>query len=146
MLFALVCAIGSAFAFGGLLSLPIGTEPWRAAVLGLAIIVSGFAMIEGGWLWIQREVDLSAETIVVRRWSEVLRALPGSAIPLGEGTHVSITLESVRSLRVERDGVKEVVLTLGYWEPRRVRELIEALRAKGVPFTQYWDGEYPPAT
>ena len=146
MLFALVGLVGSAFAISGLLTLPIGTEPWRAGLLGLAIIVSGFAIIVGGWLWIQREVAVSDDTIVLRRWIEVLRAAPGSAIPLGEDIRVSITLENVRSLRIERDGVREAVLTLGYWEPPRVRELIDALRARGIPFDQYWDGEYPPAT
>ena len=76
----------------------------------------------------------------------MLRAAPGRAIPLAEDVRVSITLENIRSLRIERNGVRETVLTLGYWEPPRVRELIDALRASGIPFDQYWDGEYPPAT
>jgi hypothetical protein len=42
----------------------------------------------------------------------------------------------VRSLGIERNGVIEARLTLGYWEPKRIRELIDALRAHGVEFGQ----------
>ena len=52
MIFALVGAVGTVFAIRGILTLPIGSEPWQTGVLALAIIVSGFAFIEGGWLWI----------------------------------------------------------------------------------------------
>lgn len=37
-------------------------------------------------------------------------------------------------------------LTLGYWAPKRVRELIDALGANGVELDGYWEGEYPPGT
>ena len=54
------------------------------------------------------------------------------------------SLENVRSPRIERNGVTEAVPTLGYWELPQIRELIDALRANGVPLAQYWEGEYPP--
>lgn len=144
ILFAVVGVIGSVFAIGGMVSLPVGSEPWLAGALGQLILLGGFAIIEGGWLWIQREVVISQDGIVIRRWIEAIRGQPGRAIPLGDEIHASITLENVRSLRIERKGTTEAVLTLGYWEPSHVRKLVDALRANGVPLTQYWVGSYPP--
>lgn len=144
VLFAVACVVGSAFAIRGLLTLPIGTEPWLVAAVAQLIILGGFAFIELGWLWIQREVDISDGSIVVRRWIEVVRGRPGRAIPLGDRTRTSITLENVCSFQVEHDSVVEARITLGYWELHRIRELVDALRANRVPLAQYWDGEYPP--
>lgn len=144
ILFAVVCVVGIVIAIVRGLDYRIGTDPWWASVLLLAIVLVGFAFIEGGWLWIQREVTVADGRIVVRRWLGALRGQSGRAIPLEDGTRVSITLENLRSLRIERNGVTEAVLTLGYWEPSHVRNLIDALRANGVPFAQYWVGAYPP--
>jgi len=144
ILFAVVCAVGSAFTIRGLITLPIGTEPWLVGALAQLIILVGFVFIELGWLWIQREVTISDGRVVVRRWLDAVRGRPGREIPLGPGVRTSITLENVRSLRIERDGETETVLTLGYWERSSVRDLIDGLRATEVPFAQYWIGEYPP--
>lgn len=146
ILFLLVCLVGIAFAGGGIVTLEAGTEPWWAGVLGLGIIVGGGILLIGGWLWIQREVVFSDGAVIVRRWLDVLAGRPGRVIRLGDGTRVSITLENIQSLRIERDGVLEASLTLGYWEPNNVRHLVEALRANRVPFGQHWKGEYPPGT
>jgi hypothetical protein len=146
VLFAFVCVVGTVLALGRSLSYRIGTDPWWASVLAVAIVVVGFVSIVGGWLWIQREVAFADGTIVVRRWIDALRGRPGQAIPVGDETRVAITLENVRSLRIERNGRPEAVLTLGYWEPGRIRELVDAMRAHRIPFAQYWDGEYPPGT
>jgi hypothetical protein len=142
--FAVVGAVGSAFTIRGLITLPIGTEPWLAAALGLLIILAGLVFIELGWLWIQREITIADGRMVVRRWIDAVRGRPGREIPLGPGVRTSITLENVRSLRIERNDVTEAVLTLGYWERSSVRDLIDGLRANGVPFVQYWTGAYPP--
>ena len=144
VLFTLVCVVGSAFAIRGLLTLPIGTEQWLVGAMALLIVLGGFAFIVGGWLWIQREVAVADGRIVVRRWIEVIRSRPGRVIPLADGTRTSITLENVATFQVERNGVIEAHLTLGYWELPRIRELIDVLRANGVPLAQYWEGEYPP--
>lgn len=144
VLFALVCAVGLFFVIGGLVTLPIGTEPWLVGGAGLLMIPGGLAFIMGGWLWIQREVTFSDGTIVVRRWIEAMRGKPGRTLPLDDDTRISITLENIQSLRIERNGKAEAVMTLGYWEPPRIRQLIDALRAHGIPFAQYWVGEYPP--
>lgn len=143
VLLALLCVVGSVFAIRGLVTLPIGTEPWLVGAMAQAIIVAGLAFIIGGWLWIQREVAFADGSIVVRRWIEAIRSRPGRQIPLGDDTRISITLENIQSLRVERGGKAEAVMTLGYWEPDRIRQLIDALRANGVPFAQHWDGDYP---
>ena len=144
VLFALVCVVGIALAVGRGLGYRIGTDPWWAAVLGAVILVASFAFIDGGWLWIQREVTFSNGTIVVRRWIEAMRGKPGRTMPLDDDTRISITLENIQTLRIERNGKAEVVMTLGYWEPPRIRQLIDALRAHRVPFAQHWEGEYPP--
>lgn len=144
ILLALISAVGLFFVIRGLVTLPIGTEPWRVGVWGLLIVVGGLVFIEGGWLWIQREVTFSDGTIVVRRWIEAIRGKPGRALPLDDDTRISITLENIQSLRIERNGKAEAVMTLGYWEPHRIRQLIDALRAHAVPFAQHWDGDYPP--
>jgi hypothetical protein len=47
-------------------------------------------------------------------------------------------------LRIERGAEAVLNLTLAYWERRQVRDLIDTLRANGVPLAQYWDGAYPP--
>lgn len=80
VLFALVCAVGLFFVIGGLVTLPIGTEPWLVGGAGLLMIPGGLAFIMGGWLWIQREVTFSDGTIVVRRWIEAMRGKPGRAL------------------------------------------------------------------
>lgn len=144
VLFAALCALGSAFALGGLLSLEVGSEPWLAGVLGLVIILAGFLVIEIGWLWIQREIRLAEDAIVVRRWIEVLTGREGRRIPIDAGTRISITLENLRSIRIERNGESEGVVTLGYWEQRQVRKLVDALRDLGALHAKYWKGEYPP--
>lgn len=142
LLFAAVCAFGTITIFGGLITLPFGSEPWLAGLFGLAIILPGFLIIELGWLWIQREVTFSDDHIVIRRWLDAIRGGHGHRISM-DGTRASITLDNVRSLRIERDDAK-VELTLGYWEPGSVRKLIDELRSRGVPFTHYWIGTYPP--
>lgn len=144
VLFVLMCVVGIVLAVQKFQEFRIGTDPWWAAVLLVVIVLASFAFIIGGWLWIQREVAFSEGQIVVRRWTEAIRGRPGRVIPLGDETRTSITLENVRSLRIERNGATEAVLTLGYWELPQIRELIDALRANGVPYSQYWDGEYPP--
>jgi hypothetical protein len=45
---------------------------------------------------------------------------------------------------IERDGRVEALMTLGYWEPKRIRELVDALRAHAVELDQSWVGDYPP--
>ena len=144
ILFAVVGAVGSAFTVRGLITLPVGTEPWWVGALGQLIILAGLVFIVGGWLWIQREVTISDGRMVIRRWIDAVRGQPGREIPLGPGVRTSITLENVRSLRIDRDGVREAVLTLGYWERSSVRDLIDGLRANDIPFGQYWIGAYPP--
>jgi hypothetical protein len=79
-------------------------------------------------------------------WIEVLRGHPGRTYPLDGRTTTAINLENVRSLFISRDGEVVNRLTLGYWRPRQVRELIDALRAHGVELDGNWDGEYPPWT
>lgn len=144
VLFALLGIVGIVLAVQKFQEFRMGTDPWWASVLLVVIVLASFAFIIGGWLWIQREVAIGDGRIVVRRWIDVISGRPGRAIPLGAETRTSITLENVRSLRIERNGLTEAVLTLGYWEPHRIRELIDALRANGVPYSQYWDGVYPP--
>ena len=142
--FAFICVWGVALAVRGLTQARLGSEPWWVGVALLAIVLPAFAFIDGGWLWIQREIDFSDGTIVVRRWIEVLAGRAGRAIPIDRETRSSITLENVRSLRIERLGRTETRLTLGYWEPRRIRALVDALQTHGVRLDQYWIGVYPP--
>jgi hypothetical protein len=127
-----------------MLQVRIGTEPWWVGVLLMALLVPAFAFIEGGWLWVQRELAFSDGTIVVRRWVEVLRGSPGRVIPINPQTRASIVPKNGRSLLIEGDGRVEALLTLGYWERKRIRELIDALRAHGVELDHSWVGEYPP--
>ena len=124
--------------------MPIGSEPWLVGGMGQLLLVGTLLFIDGGWLWIQREVTIADGTIVVRRWIEAIRGKPGRALPLDDDTRISITLENILSLRIERHGKTEAVMTLGYWEPLHIRRLIDALRANGVPYSQYWEGVYPP--
>lgn len=142
--FAVICVLGIVLAVQKFAEFRIGTNPWWAAVLLLILVAFGFAFIVGGWLWIQREVAIADGTIVVRRWIEFLRGRPGRAIPIGPGTRIFVTRENVRTLLIESNGVTEARLTLGYWEPRTTRELIDRLRASRVEFAQYWEGDYPP--
>ena len=137
VLFALVCLIGSFFAIRGLVTMPVGTEPWLVGAMLQLMIVGGLAFIDGGWMWIQREVTFTDGTIVARRWIEAIRGQPGRILPLDDDIRISITLENIQSLRIERNGKAEAVMTLGYWEPPRIRQLIDALRAHRVPFAQY---------
>lgn len=113
----------------------VGSGPWSVGAMAVVLLLGAFGFILGGWLWIQREVDISDGTIVVRRWIDILRGRPGIAIPVDPATRTSITSENVRSLRIERNGVAEARLTLGYWEPKRIDELTDALRAHGVEFS-----------
>lgn len=144
VLFALIGVFGIGLAVLKFQEFVAGTDPWWAAALLLVIVLVGLAFIEGGWLWIQREVTFSDGTIVVRRWIEAIRGKPGHTLPLADDIRISITLENIQSLRIERNGKAEAVMTLGYWEPPRIRQLIDALRAHGIPFAQYWVGDYPP--
>jgi len=115
------------------------------SLLAIAMLIPALVFIEGGWLWIQRELTFSDGRIVVRRWVEVLRDRPGHVIPIDPRTRVSIVPRNGRSLLIERDGRVEALLTLGYWEPKRIRELVDALRAHAVELDQSWVGAYPPA-
>jgi hypothetical protein len=142
--FAVLCAFGIVVAVRGMLQARIGTEPWWVGVMLIAILVPAFVFIDGGWLWVQRELTFSDGTIVVQRWSEVLRGRPGRVIPVDRGTRASIIPRTGRSLRIEHDGRLAALLTLGYWEPKRIRELVDALRAHAVQLDQSWDGDYPP--
>ncbi len=141
-----ICVVGVAVAVRGMLSLRVGTEQWWTAVLALLIIIPGFTIIISGWLYIQREVVFGADSIVVRRWLDILAGRPGRTLPLDDGTRAAITLDNVRSLRLEHAGVPPIQLTLGYWIPRRIARLVEVLHARGIPLAQYWEGFYPPGT
>ena len=143
--FAVVCAFGGLVAVRGMLQLRIGTEPWWVSLLAIAMLIPALVFIEGGWLWIQRELTFSDGRIVVRRWVEVLRDRPGHVIPIDPRTRVSIAPRNGRSLLIKRDGRVEALLTVGYWEPKRIRELVDALRAHAVELDQSWVGAYPPA-
>jgi hypothetical protein len=142
--FAVLCAFGMVVAVRGMLQEPIGTEPWWVGVALIAMLVPAFVLIDGGWLWVQRELVFSDGTIIVRRWLEVIRGRPGRVIPVDARTRASLVPRNGRSLRIERDGRIAALLTLGYWEPKRIRELVDALRAYAVQLDQSWDGEYPP--
>jgi hypothetical protein len=142
--FALICVFGVVLAVPKFGEFRMGTDPWWAAVLTLIIVALGSAFILGGWLWIQREVAITGGTIVVRRWIEFLRGRHGQVIPIGPGTRISVTSENVRTLLIKSNGATQVRLTLGYWEPRTTRQLIDALRANHLEFAQYWQGDYPP--
>jgi hypothetical protein len=73
---AVVCIFGIALAVRGLLTVRIGNGPWSVGAMALFILIVAFAFIEVGWLWIQREVDISDGAILVRRWIEILRGRP----------------------------------------------------------------------
>jgi hypothetical protein len=146
VVFVGVCLIGAGYSVQSLLTMEPGTEQWQVGILGLAIFAAGFAFIDGGWLYIQREVDFGPEGITVRRWIEVLFDRPGHTLPLDGRTRAALTLKNLRSLVLSRDGIVVNRITLGYWAPRHVRELIDGLRTSHVELDQYWDGEYPPWT
>jgi hypothetical protein len=142
--FIVLCAYGAFVAVRGMLQVRIGTEPWWVGVLLMALLVPAFVFIEGGWLWVQRELVFSEGAIVVRRWVDVLRDRPGRVITIDPWTRASIVPKNGRSLLIEGDGRVEALLTLGYWERKRIRELIDALRAHGIELDHSWVGEYPP--
>jgi hypothetical protein len=130
--FAGIVVFGVAIVIKGLLTLRVGTEPWWTGFLGLAIILPGLVFIDGGWLWIQREVAFTGDRVVVRRWSEVLRRRPGIVIPLDGRVAAYTSPRNIRSLRIDHDGRPMVVFTLGYWDPRRVDQLLAAFSAHGI--------------
>lgn len=141
-----ICAFGVLIVVRGMLSLPVGNEPWWTGVFGLFIIVPAFVFIIGGWLWVQRELTFEPDAILVRRWLEVLTGRTGRVMPLDAGTRTAIVLENVRSLRIEHDGYARIQLTLGYWDLRQIRRLVEVIRARNLPLDQYWVGDLPPGT
>ncbi len=144
--FSIICVLGVVAAVRGMTSLPLGSEQWWVGFLGLAVLIPAFAFIIGGWLHVQREVAFESDAIRVRRWREILAGRPGRVMPLDAGTRAAITLENIRSLRLEHEGVAPIGLTLGYWELRSIRQLVEVLRGRGIPLAQYWAGVYPPGT
>lgn len=140
--FAAVCIVGVGIVVRGLMTLRFGTEQWWTGVVGLAVILPAFAFIEGGWMWIQREVAFSGGAIVIRRWIEVLLNRPGHVVPLDGRVHATTTKQNIRSLRIEHDGRLEVRFTLGYWEPSRVQELFDTFSANGVAVSQHGPDDY----
>ena len=112
---------------------PVGGDPWWTGVLLLLSVIGAFTFIIGGWLAIQREVDFGPARIVVRRWLDVLTGRPGRVIPVDASTRAAIVLESVRSLRLEHPDVPVVTMTLGYWDLRVIRQLVEVLHARRIP-------------
>ena len=141
-----VCALGTILALRVMLSMHVGSDPWWAGAFLLLVVIGGFTFIIGGWLAIQREVDFGPDQIVVRRWLEVLAGRPGRVIPFDGATRSAIILKNIRSLRLEHPDVTPVTMTLGYWDLRVIRQLVEVLHARGVRLDQYWDGVYPPGT
>ena len=39
-----------------------------------------------------------------------------------------------------------MTMTLGYWDLRAIRHLVEVIHQRGIPLEQYWEGLYPPGT
>ncbi len=146
ILFVVVCVAGVVVAVRGMATLRVGTEQWWVGFLVVVMAAFAFLFIDGGWLYIQRELTFSDDTVVVRRWIEVLLQRPGVVLALDGRTQAEFTLENIASLRLTRDGVPVTRLTLGYWPRPRIRELFVELRARGVAIKQYWVGEYPPNT
>lgn len=144
--FAGVCFVGVAYSLPLLLSMRYGSQPWQVGLLLLVTVLAGFAFIVGGWLAIQREVDFVDGQMTIRRWIEVVSGRPGETYPLDGRTTAAIVLQNVRSLFISRDGVVVNKLTLGYWQARPIRDLVDALRANDVALDGYWEGEYPPGT
>jgi hypothetical protein len=133
---AVMALIGVAAAIRGLATLRFGSEPWWVGVLGLAVIIPGLLALEGGWLWIQREVAFTTHDLTVRRWTEVLRGRPGRAFVIEPGLRVAVTHENILTVSIERDGQVGVKFTLGYWEHSRIEALLDACDASGIVVTR----------
>ena len=130
--FLVVCVLGMVAALRGVLTLRIGTEQWWVGVLGLAVVLIGFVVIEGGWVAIQREVAFLEDRIVVRRWIEILIGRPGRVVPLDGRVRAWTTSKNVRTLWIRHDTDPEVAFTIGYWEASRVAQLLVAFSARGI--------------
>lgn len=141
--FAGVCIFGVFVIVRGMLTVGVGSEPWWTGVFLLLVVLGGFTFIIGGWLTIQREVDFGPQRIIVRRWLEILTGRPGRIIPVDASTRAAIVLENVRSLRLEHPDVAPVTMTLGDWDLRVIRQLVEVLHGRTIPLDQYWEGLLP---
>lgn len=144
LVFAALVVVGFLYAIGGLLTTRAGTEGWWVNIVAIAMFVPAAAFIEGGWLWVQRQVEIGGGTIVVTRWLDVLRGRRGRPVALDHDAHVAIVTEAGRQLRIERNGITEVNCTLLYWNPSAVRQLLDAFRSANVEVAKTWAGDYPP--
>jgi len=85
---AVVCIFGIALAGRGLLTVRIGNGPWSVDAMAPFILIVAFAFIEVGWLWIQREVDISDGAILVADGSRSFGAGLSCKTGRGRNHHV----------------------------------------------------------
>jgi hypothetical protein len=142
--FAVLGVVGFAYAGYALAISTVGTNPWWAAITMLALMVPIFVFILGGWLWIQRQVEIADGRITVTRWLNVLRGRTARPIPLDGRTRIAIVTNGGRQLQIEREGTLEVNCTLLYWGPSALRTLLDSFRMAGIEISTSWEGEYPP--
>jgi hypothetical protein len=101
--FGVVCIYGVFVAARQLAETRVVTEPWWVGVILLAMVVCGFAFVEGLWLYAQREVTFTNESLMVRRWIAVVLDRPGRELALAELARSVVSIDGGR-LRIERGG------------------------------------------
>ncbi len=116
----------------------VGSEAWQVALLFIALTIAAFCSIEGWWAASQREVRFCDDTLVIRRWSDILLGRPGSQIPVRSVTAARLVFASGRRLELVAMPLR-VDFWVGLWPRHELRELREALATRGITLESDWE-------
>jgi hypothetical protein len=125
--FTLLAGVLVAASVRVMLLTPIGSDPWQAGILGLALAAAGYVVVVMLLLWAQREVDVGPGTVTIRRWTDVLRGKDELLIPID---HLRVGVDGRVMLFAFPGRVYQ--LWIAYWPSQELEALREALIREGV--------------
>jgi hypothetical protein len=137
VVWALFCLFGFVFSVWLLFRYSFGTDSWYAALLVMGIVMVGFVAVEGWWAVSQREVRVEANTILIRRWVELLLGRAGMTLALGDITEARLVLRGGKMLELVTDG-KTVRFWVALWAASDLRGLMETFRDRNVKVEMEW--------
>ena len=127
------CLFGVLLGIKLMFQYPVGTDPWQASVLLIAISVAAWVAVAAIVWFEQRQLTFMSGDLTVRRWTDVLLGRPGRRMTLSGVARARIFVGgygySAAKLEVGGETLK---FPLSLWPRSEARRLPEILEGHGM--------------